>query len=559
MREALIRNLDVLKQEFPTLFHIPNIAQERALQPIKKPELPFVWLNTMANGTGKTNLLVVDIAATLLGPQYVNKDYFNAQYYSDIAPLREAGKFRSRITCDAEDIRENGSLWTEIREWIPTSRFAAKTSSGTYKQLVVPLPHNPNICNFVDIKTFDQAPRSHAGANLHKMWWNEPGPEDVFNEAVGRTRSKKGEIQTVIGIFATVLDQAGYLFDLMDDPDFAGRVAHTEGSTWENCSGDELPDESANMLIKHGVDLKRDDDGNWITRGVLTAKSIENMIAAWKKHPAELEARLWGKPMILGGAVWKNYNPMVHVAKNYKMPKKYPVIQVVDPHDAHEDLSAWFSISPQLHLTAIAEWPNEPWENLFGRRHTIAQTCKTWESFEAENDLTDRIIARIGDPNKFLDPDPNTLKTLKQLYAAEDFKFITTVNDDLEYGHRIVEEMFYYDEIIWQSDPSDPMARPKCMLTVNTPNLSRCAHRYGWKTNADGSVSSRLNPKYKGGADLIRYGCVAVRTILSGRVDRHRGSGMTDAERVKKARNPLKYRDKKTTIKGRHVAQEYHI
>jgi len=559
MRDALIRNLDVLKEEFPTLFHVPNIAQERALLPIKQKELPFVWLNTMANGTGKTNILVVDMAATLLGPQYVNNDYFNAKYYHDIAPLREAGKFRSRITCDAEDVRENGSLWTEIREWIPTSRFAAKTSSGTYKQLVVPLPHMPHICNYVDIKTFDQAPRAHAGANLHKMWWNEPGPEDVFNETIGRTRSKVGEVPTIIGIFATVLDQAGYLFDLMDDPDFAGRVAHTEGSTWENCAGEELPEEAANQLIKQGVKLKKDENGNYITHGVLTAKSIQNMVAAWKKHPAELEARLWGKPMIIGGSVWKNFSPMVHVAKNFVVPKKYPIIQVVDPHDAHEDLSAWIAISPQLHLTAIAEWPNEQWENMFGRRHTIAQTCKTWQAIESEHDFTDRIIARIGDPNKFLDPDPNTLKTLMQLYAAEDFRFITTVNDDLEYGHRIVEEMFYYDEIIWQTDPSDPMARAKFIFTPDCPNLIRCAHRYGWKTNADGSVSSRLNQKYKGGADLIRYAAVAVRTILAGRVDRHGGHALSDADRVKKARSPLKHQDKKTTIKGRRVEKAYNI
>jgi phage terminase large subunit-like protein len=558
-REAIRRDLEILKNDFPTVFHVPNIAQERAREAVFKPPYPFIWLNTMANGTGKTNLLAIDLAGTLLGPDYINREWMNCQYYHDIAPLREAGKFRSRITCDAEDIRENGSLWTEIHEWLPTAHFTAKTSAGTFKQLVVPLPHNPNIKNFVDIKTFDQKARAHAGANLHKSWWNEPGPEDVFNETIGRTRSKKGEVGTLVAMFATVLDEAGYLYDLMDDPEFAGRVAHIEGSTWENCAGDELPDEVANQLIKSGVKLTKDEDDHWITRGVLTRQSIENMIATWKKNPAELEARLWGKPMILGGAVWKNMNPMIHVVKNYEPPKKHPVIQVVDPHDAHEDLAAWLTVSPMRHLSAFMEWPNEPWENLFGRRHTIEQTCKIWRDLEAEYDLTDRIIARIGDPNKFLDPDPQTLKTLAQLYAPHGFKFITTVNDDIEYGHRVVEEMFWYDEIIWRSDPADPLARPKFTFTTNVPNLSRCAHRYGWKTNADGSVSSRLNPKYKGGADLIRYAAVAIRTILGSRVEREATGGLTDSERIKRARNPSKYRRENKDFGRRKVVRSVRI
>jgi phage terminase large subunit-like protein len=559
-RTALRRNLETLKKEFPTLFWEPNMAQERALRPIRKPPYPFVWLNTMANGTGKTNLLAVDMAATLLGPNYVNPTWMNCQYYTDIAHLRDQGKLRTRITCDAEDIRENGSLWTEIHDWIPTARFAAKTSAGTFKQLIVPLPHNPTICNFVDIKTFDQAPRSHAGANLHKSWWNEPGPEDVFNETIGRTRTKKGEVQTMLAIFATVLDEAGYLFDLLDDPEFASRVSHIEGATWENCVGEELPDRIANELIKNGRDVKKDEAGHWITRGVLTAESIENMISAWKKRPAELEARLWGKPMLLGGSIWKNMNPNIHVVKNYKTPPKLPIIQVCDPHDAHDDLTAWFVVHPQYRLTAIAEWPDDIWENMHSRRYSISQTCETWRHLESELDIADRIIMRIGDPNKFEDPDPNTMKTMKQLYSPEGFKFVTTVNDDLEYGHRIVEEMLYYDEMLYQQNPGDPLARPKLLFTEKCPNLSRHTHRYGWKVNQAGSMTNRVSPRFKGGADLVRYACVAARSILQNRVDDGGKKNLSDSERVKRGRNPGNhYEEERTTIGGRRVIGSYRM
>lgn len=556
-RKAIKRNLEILRREYPTVFHVPNMAQERSLSAIAKSPYPFVWLNTMANGTGKTNLLAVDLAATLLGPQYVNPAWINSQYYSDIAHLREAGKFRSRITCDAEDIRENGSLWTEIHDWIPSARFSAKTSAGTFKQLVVPLPHNPTISNFVDIKTFDQAPRSHAGANLHKNWWNEPGPEDVFNETIGRTRTKKGEVQTMVAIFATVLDEAGYLFDLMDDPEFAGRVAHIEGSTWENCAGDELPDEIAVQLIKNGRNLKRDENGHWNTRGVLTRESIENMVSAWKKHPAELEARVWGKPMVLGGSVWKNMNPNIHVVKDYRPSQNLPVIQVVDPHDAHDDLAGWFIVHPQYRLTAIAEYPDDIWENMNSRRHSISSVCEIWKTIEDRLGISDRVIMRIGDPNKFEDPDPNTMKTLKQLYAAEDFRFVTTISDDLEYGHRIVEEMLYYDQLLYHQNPGDPLARPRLLFTEKTPNLSRHCHRYGYKSR-DGNMTNRVSLRYKGGADIVRYACVSARSVLQNRISGDGGKNKSDAERVKAARRPkTTYNDYKNSRNSRKIVASY--
>ena len=334
LRQSLKRNLGVLEREYPTLFWVPNIAQERGLTPWNEAPYPFLQLCTYANGTGKTNLCVQDMAATLLGPKYCNTEFVNGKYYHDLDRLRNAGKLRTRIVCDGEDIRENGSMWSEITDWMPTAKFSGKTSSGTFKQLQVPLPENPKIINYVDIKTFDQNPRSHAGANLNRIWMNEPPPEGIFSETIGRTRSKRGDATTHILIFATVLDEAGYLFDYLEDPDFADRVIHLEGSTWENCCGDELEDS-----IAHRLHLKQDDDGNWITRGVLTRDSIENMISAWKKKPGEIEARLWGRPMHLGGSIWKTFHPEVHIVPDFPIPRRFPVIQVVDPHDAHADLS----------------------------------------------------------------------------------------------------------------------------------------------------------------------------------------------------------------------------
>lgn len=550
LRQSLRRNLSILERDFPTLFWVPNLAQERGLHPWDKPPYPFLQLCTYANGTGKTNLCVAgDMAATLLGPKYCNVEFVNGQYYRDIDGLRESGKLRTRITCDGEDIRENGSLWAEITDWIPGAKFSGKTSSGTFKQLQVPLPHNPSVVNYVDIKTFDQNPRSHAGANLHRIWINEPPPEAVFSETVGRTRSKRGQASTHILIFATVLDEAEYLFDYLEDPEFAKRVVHLEGSTWENCCGDEIPDE-----VAHRLHLEKDDDGNWITRGVLTRDSIENMISAWRKKPGEIEARLWGRPMHLGGAIWKTFDPMVHVVNDYPLPRRVPIFQVVDPHDAHADLSGWFYLTANGRVVWFMEWPEEPWELLHGRKYSISETCDIWRRMESDMGIASRIAGRFGDPNKFLDPDPNTMKTIQQLFAepGNDFSFNTNINDSLEVGHRVVEEFFWYDSAIRARDPDDPAARPRQTFFASLRNLTTAAKRYGFRTNKDGSLTDRVSKKYKGGADIIRYGDMAVKTLGYGE---YVGSQEqeSDYDRVRKSRQGSRGMEKRSTIKGRRV------
>lgn len=554
LRASLRRNLEVLEKEFPTLFWIPNVAQARGLSPWKGPPYPFLQLCTYANGTGKTNLCVAgDMAATLLGPKYCNTDWVNLRYFHSLEPLREGGKLRTRITCDAEDIRENGSMWSEIRDWIPGAKFAGKTSSGTFKQLQVPLPHNPEVVNYVDIKTFDQNPRAHAGSNLHRIWMNEPPPEQVFSETVGRTRSKKGDITTHILIFATVLDEAGYLFDYLEDPDFAERVVHLEGSTWENCCGEEVPESVAKRLK-----LQSDGSGGFVTRGVLTRESIENMISAWRKKPGEIEARLWGKPMHLGGAVWKSYTPDIHEVPDYPIPGRYPVIQVVDPHDAHADLSGWYYATPNGRMVWFLEWPPEPWELLHGRKYSISETCRIWRELEARAGIAGRIVARVGDPNKFLDPDPNTMLTAQQLWAqpGNDFRFMVNVDDSLENGHRIVEDMLYFDPLVAEQDRDDPRGKPRMSFFESLRNLTTAAKRYGFKTLNDGSLTNRISKKYKGGADIIRYGAQYCRMMgLSG----YQGSNeqISDYERVLKSRGMKKYGEKKNTIKGRTVLNTF--
>jgi phage terminase large subunit-like protein len=545
--------LETLEQMYPTLFWVPNVAQTRVLDVWNTKPYPFITMATPGNGTGKTCCMVQDIAGVYLGLDYVNAEWLRSEYYQEIRPLVDAGKFRGRIVCKAEDVKEGGSVYEEVRQWIPCAKFVMKTSSGYYQKIEIPLPGNPNIKNVVDIKTFDQEKTAHSGSNLHRIWMNEPPPPEIFGEEIGRTRSLKGKSQCHVLIFATVLDQSGYLWDMLDDPDMHDRIAHIEGCIWENCAGEDLPD---HVGVKLG--LKRGEDGVWITRGVLSRQSIENQIATWRRTcPAEAEAREWGKPMFLSGVIYKNFDPAVHVVKDFPIPRRYPIVQIVDPHPSRPDFSGWFAVTPMHELIGIHEWPAEPFELIKNRELTIEQTCGEWRRIESALGISNQIIGRYGDPNMFNSPDPATLQSLKMLYSAHGFNFNTNVNDDIEYGHRSVESLLYYDRERWIMNNADPTNRPKMLFFESCMNLTTAMQRYGRKNQRDPTAppSEQIDKKYACVAGVIRYAAVSFPSFsgsVSAGEDR---KPMSDYERMRSGRD--KYRKfgagKVESIKGRRV------
>jgi len=553
----LKKNLVALKDQFPTMFWVPNIAQERAVAPWVNPPYPFITLCTLANGTGKTNCLVQDIAGTCLGPDFVSADWNKSQYYTDIAKFRDGGKLRLRLLCNGDDMKEDGSAYQEIKEWIPCAKIDQKDSNGTYHRITIPHPHKVGVSNVIGVKTFNQQQTAHAGTNLHRIWVNEPPPFPVWGETVARTRSKAGQPQCHILVYATVVDQQGYLFDILDNELMSDRVAHIEGSSWENCIGEELPESAVRELTKRGRPVQKDKDGNYITRGVLTRQSIENQIETWKQtDPASVDARTWGEPMYLAGVIFKNFNINVHVVEPYPLPRNYPIVQVVDPHPRRPDMTGYFMVTPLQQLIGVAEWPLESYELIKTRDYTIEQTCEAWRRLEEELGFERQIVERWGDPNRFRDPDPETGMTLAQLYADHGFDFNTTINDSLEYGHRTVESFLYYNHEIRAANTSDPAGWPRLRFFRRCNNLVRAITRYSWKEKRDPTqaLSEQVNQKYKDGADVVRYACVSFDSFRYSTIGRHgRETAQSDSERVKAARNPRMSKNRRERIKGRYI------
>jgi hypothetical protein len=566
--DQLRSTFEALAEKVPTLVTGLNCGQYRAMKRAytrnSEGLIPRCCLVTPANGWGKTQLLAQDLVGWVKGSRYIKTPRIAAlleiaglsekyqglafpqeaiDYYDGLKLLRDAGRLSIRIVCDAEDTKEGGSIQKAITDWVPDAKFTAQDNAKCYRQLEIAHPDIPGIRNVAAIKTFDQEVRKHSGSNCHRILVNEPMPQAIWGETAARTRSKKGEQVGSILMAATVLNQAPYVSDLIENE----RNVHVAGAIWENCVGEEVTDEdAAETLEKTGIQLEKDPNGpGYLTHGFLSRQSILDMIADWKSgSPDELEARKFGLFMHLSGRVFKQVDKDVHVipdALYERIPPDYPVIHVVDPHPRKPDFSAWIMVAPGPRFIVIYEHPGIPllYENLKSRDLTIDQTCDAWRRIEVELGITKQIYARTGDPNRFLSTDSRDNMTLQYIYALRGFNFDVKVNDSLDLGYRELNRLFYYDRARRSIDKHDPSAIPLFLSLERCVNVWRSWLKHGWKEKRDpnAAMSEQVEEKFKHGIDICRYAAMYVgkRSFDEMRIDATR---TTDYDRVCRSRVP---------------------
>jgi len=553
-RDRLRWAVDVLRKAIPSKFIGLHIGQYRAMEAMYRVDgdsgtIPFGGAITPGNGWGKTTLLALDFVGWVKGRSWLNEKSFpesSLDYYDSLSKWRDSGTLSIRLVCEAEDMKEGGSVHDAIRDLLPDAVFTAKESGGCYRQIRVPHPTISGVFNTLSVRTFEQEVRKHSGTNVHRLLVNEPMPHVLWGENIGRLRSKKNEISGSFALFATVLNQAPYVSDMINGGsggDGFGRVFHVRGSIWENCVGSELPDDKVVAIEqKYGSKIPVDaSTGDRWTGGVLTRSTIEGMIRNWKSTaPHEVEAREWGEFMHLEGRLLQLFSRDVHIvpSKAYTpLPKSYPVVQIVDPHDRKPDLSIWAAITPMRRLVVVGEYPNLPYVHIKDRTENIEQTCESWRHVEAANGWSGRVVARIGDPNKFHDKDPVTGDSLWKLYHDCGFVFDTHVNDDNDMGLRELNSWLSWDTALRSMNPTDPMAQPRLSVIDTASNVIEGCFKCAWREHRDpnAAVSTKIDPKYKHVFDVLRYLVVWMksRTFDELRPDVKRQS---EAEVIKAAR-----------------------
>jgi hypothetical protein len=552
----------LLRDRVPSLFVGLNVAQYRAIKVAYTPDkktglLPSFTVVSFANGCGKTHLCVLDMIGWTCGSSFFNKEAFPAEAISvwdsdHVSRMRDKGTLSLRLCCMADDMKAGGSLYVIVKELFPWAVVSAPDATKTFREIVVRNPNNEQVVNTIAVKTFDQDPLKHSGSTCQKIFINEPMPIAFLGETIGRIRSKGDSPDGSITMYATLLDQANWVQDLEDDPNL--RVSNCRGHIFENCIGEQVTDEMAYEVERTiGTKLEKLAGEGYKTNGVLKRAQIDSMVSLWQRVcPHQLEARKSGAPLGGTGRIYVTYKTEVHrLPAEYfgRVPEKYPVIQIVDPHSAKPDFSAWAVITPQDRLHVIAEWPtvNEFgfYDELSERRLTIEQTCETWRKIESDMGITFNVTERLGDPNKFKSPDPNRMHhTLANDYQMHGFQFNINVNDDLEFGHAKVMEYLHYDQAVFTVNPSDPMAVPRLTISERCENIHRSMGRYAMRApkSGDFSVTSRVNQRYKDPCDVIRY--LVVWHAMNRFADISQSDGnSSDYAKIRAGRVPKRFRN----------------
>lgn len=572
-KKLLRQSFLTLEKKVPAIFTGLNIAQYRAFKAMytKDPKtglIPAMGIVTFANGVGKTHALVLDMKGWTQGPNSLNYkafpeealDYWNSY---EVCKLRDAGLLNLRLVCESTDMKSDGSVHSIIKSLSPEFKLADKDNGGFYKEIIVRNPNNDRITNSIGLKTFDQDEKKHSGSTCQRIWINEPLPDNLIGETIGRIRSKRGAPSGSIAMFGTLLGHSRWAGDLSDDADL--RIVQVKGHIYENCVGEEVTDAMArDVKEKCGNVLEKNPDGpGYITNGVLEYHQIKAMKALWHKIcPHQEDARMCGSPISEGGVIYLTYKRDIHLIprETYaKIPSSWPVIQIVDPHSARPAFALWATITPANRAIVIREWPDVPtfgfYEKISERKNNISQECEIWTRIEAEMGVKNQIVERLGDPNRFLDPQPHNNLTLKQMYAKSGFNFLTNLNDNHITGHEKVSEGLYCDELRLAIDPNDIAALPRLMALDCCENIDRAFQNYGFKkeTRDNGAVTEKLIEKFKDPMDCVRYLMVWLTThtfqdLQVGKV--HVG----DFDKIKNGRNPNKNQDAQSiNTKGRRL------
>jgi hypothetical protein len=514
-------------KKFPSIGFVPNYGQVKAMKCLEAPvessgDYPMTMVMTGGNGAGKTTIpAAVVLAGVCLGPEFVNPDFCSHyQFFHDMKAKRQSGKgIKVRIVCDGEDMSEGGSFYEGIREWVPCATFHGKKGTH-YSQVKI-----GDVT--IDVKTFQQDIRAHAGPNLDLILMNEPCPQDVWNENIGRLR-RGGYMMA----FLTPLRGSGYLFDVINDEDAdPANLFHYEMSIWDNCEdlnglksrlaaewltpqlalceGEEAKGAARERFEKRierlGIPSYADEVE---TNGVLKAQKIIALIDSWyANNPDEVPARRDGKFIHVTGTIFKQFDAAVHVIEPVKLGDDWVFMQTCDPHLAKQPFAMWTAQTPWNDIYVIAEYPNQRWDSIKGTSLDIKDVC--FEMGMIEQGIDPKypymngcdVMARYGDPNFFLGSLPNSRETLRKHYADCGFDYETAgVIDDVLYGHKVIHGFLNYNRDV----PLSALNKPRLYVFEGCVNTRLAFQRYAY-LESKGVVSDKPDPKWKCIIDNVRY------------------------------------------------------
>ena len=468
-----------IRKQHPAMWFIPNIGQERAFD-LYRDTMPYIMVFGAGNGVGKTTTLAIMAVGLAFGVDELD-DYFANHHVFDWGSRREEEKNRPgryRIICNADSMKEGGAVLQAIYDWFPKGRYDLKKHGKTYYAQIV--------CDtgvVFDVKTHDQDVIAHAGSTLDGILFDEPPPEQIFGECVGRTRDGG-----FLAFFLTPLEVSGWMIGQVIEPADGKEICVVNASIWDNCK--DIPG----------------------TRGHLSRENIQKLINQWERlSPDELDARVNGSFSHLSGAIWKIFNKEVHVVEPFPIPRDWPITNIIDPHDSKAPAAMWVADGPNASFI-LDEWPKEDYTKMKTTSLTTDQVCDEFRRIESK--WPGQVRYRLMDPNKanYTYPHGKTRLTCRQEFARRGFSCMPS-DDNLEVGHQKVNELLHYKP----EKEVNEFNRPLLYVFRGCNNVTNALGRYSLKNKFNAgatSLTAKLDQKYKDFADLVRYYAVKKRKFV---------------------------------------------
>ena len=476
----------LVKQRTPSLYFVPNVGQEKFFKPYKSGKAPYINLFGGGNGVGKTSAEMVHMVGMIWGQDYLNEFFDDYEFYILHNRMKEERGRRGmyRIICQADHIKVGGPVHQNILEWFPKGKYKMdKGGKSFYQQIMC------DNGDFIDIKTWDQDVLALAGPTLDFILTDEPMPENLWDETIGRTRAG-GKI--AMGM--TPLEMAGWVMDkIVDDAD-GSRIVMSNGSVWDNCKNWH-PDDVMWSGGKVGV-------GDVLTRGHLEKEDVDNMIREWEKsNSLTVDARVNGTFTHLSGSIYKVYSDSTHLVTKFPVEPEWPVYCVMDPHDSKPPAIIWAFQTP-TGFYGFREWPTEDYVSLDRMNLTVAEVAEIMREIEAP--FRSQVVYRYMDPNYGVQMSHQRQTTIQMEYAKHGFRFDCAIMDDLQVGHEKLNQMLWYD---WRRPIEEESNRPLLRFFDDMNNSRKALKRYGLKRNSNPgqSLTSKIEQKYKDFADTWRY------------------------------------------------------
>lgn len=448
----------------------PNGAQERMINNIATgARIVFIGFG---NRTGKTECWVNCLINETVG---VQNDWFDLPYYHKVGAIKNKLFI---IASESEYVKNSGVLQRTIHKYLDKSGIDFTIRKEKMEYDAVYEFRNGSVWK---IMSYEQDPKQYEGAQVFRYQFDEPPPELIWRASMSRMMSGAR-----ISITATPLSGCAHIYrDVVLQQDGKDIIV-MYGDIEENCR-------------QHGV------------RGYLEHNDIE--FAVKRMSEDERQARMHGKFLFLSGNVFKEWNNDIHIIENANtephfrnenslLPKNFPKVAVLDPHDRIDAYIIWVAISPDDTYYVYDEFPNyaehpDFYDDKTGRYNWT----KTAEKIKEHEKEFGAVSYRLVDPRGAhftVDQEYNVFdffnKKMGIRIRSQNAKGIT-IDTNIESGHQLIRDRLQGKKI---------------------KVFSRCKHfiymmqNYRYKENKGKSGEGKspnedVEDRYKHAPDCLRY------------------------------------------------------